>query len=102
MVTLDKLLFFAFSKVMLGAVSIQKCEMQFTCINVRLKQIVQCHLNQALWIYVTRIITQILYFTFSKLVFPFAMATCETQARSGKIQLITCQLLVKMTYHPSL
>jgi len=78
MVTLDKLLHFALSEVMLGAVSIQNCEMQFTCINIRLKQIVQCHLNQVLWIYITHIITRSLYFTFSKLVFTFVMASYET------------------------
>jgi len=98
----NKLLHFALSEVMLGAVSIQNCEMQFTCINIRLQQIVQCHLNQVLWIYITHIITQSLYFTFSKLVVPFAMASYETQSRSGKMHLINCQFLVKMTYHPSL
>jgi hypothetical protein len=107
MVTLTKLLLFALSEVMLGVVSIQNCEMQFTCINVQLKQIIQCHLNQALWTYITHTIithtiTQSLYFTFSKLVFQFVMASYETQARSEKMQLITCQFRVKMTYHPPL
>jgi len=102
MVTVDKLLLFALSEVMLGAIRIQNCEMQFTCINVWLKQIIQCHLNHTLWIYITHIITRSLYFTFSNLVFPFAMASYETQARSKEMQLITWKFLMNMTWHPSL